>query len=493
MPDVDGVTGHAAAVGSSGIPAARALRRWVRRARRAHHSGSLGDVLSDAYTILLLVALYGWGGVTGIRRYLKSPESQTAQPEVRYWIAVAAALATAGLVWYGLRTLGPLLVTPAGQAWLFSAPVDRRALLAPRFAALVGGTGAGGGLLGLGAAAAVGPDQAATLVWSAVAGAVGGAGGAGLAVLAQAAGREPRWSRLLGRGLIVAAAAIALVVVTAGVCPPSQGWCRGIALPEPLGPLTAGPALAAGLAAVAVTVLAGRALGRVDRAALTAGVDLAHAATAAAFLLDPSMLTAQVESRRWRAVGRVRSGSLVADRPARYAGVARRFLMLVRAELRRRGRDRAGLALAAALLLVMYAIAVALPEIEGSAHIVLTYLVANRLASGLRAIARSPGLRRALGGRDAVLHAAHLVVPALGAVGWYAAALPVVRPWGWLDAVLLLGLVVAVLRTATRRPIQHGGPVADTPFGMIPVDLIRQVTQGPDLVAGLVVLELVLG
>src|SRR5690606_29798865 len=115
---------------------------------------------------------------------------------------------------------------------------------------------------------------------------------------------------------------------------------------------------------------------------------------------------------------------------------------------------------------------------------------------GLRAIARSPGLRRALGGHDVELHAAHLVVLTLGAVVWYLAALPVVRSFGlfgWLDAVLLLGVVVAVHRTATRRPIPHGGPVADTPFGMIPVDLLRQVLRGPDLVGTLVVIELMLG
>jgi hypothetical protein len=264
------------------------------------------------------------------------------------------------------------------------------------------------------------------------------------------------------------------------------------ALPPPLGSLAAGPALAAGLAAVVVTVPAARALGRIDRASLSTGVDLANAASAAAFLLDPSMLTAHLESRRWRAVGRVRSRPLGADRPARYGRFARRLSILMRAELRRLRRDRSGLAQWAALLLVMYAVAVALPIIEGSMQIVLAYLAANRLASGLRAIARSPGLRRVLGGGEAELQVAHLVVPALAATVWYLAALPVVRPLGWLDAVLLLGLVVAVHRTATRRPIRHGGPVADTPFGMIPVDLLRQVLRGPDVVGSLVVIELML-
>src|SRR5690606_2015244 len=108
---------------------------------------------------------------------------------------------------------------------------------------------------GLAAAAAVGTDQVATLAWSALAGAAGGAGGAGLGVLAQAARPEPRWSRLLGRGLILAAVAIALVVVARDACPPGIDWCRDVALPRPLGSLTAGPALVSGLAAVTVTVL----------------------------------------------------------------------------------------------------------------------------------------------------------------------------------------------------------------------------------------------
>jgi hypothetical protein len=474
------------------VPAPRQIRRRMRGLRRAHHTGSLADVLTDAYIIVLIVAFYGWGAVSGVRRFLASPAGQQSDASVRYWIAVAAGIAAAGLVWQGLRAVGPLFVTPAAQTWVFSSPVDRRDLLLPRFSALILGAAATIGVFGLAAGFAGGADRAADLAWLTGAGLVLGATGAGLGVLAQAARRDPPWARLLGPGLVIGGFAVALTVIAAHACPPDIELCGGVALPRPSAPLAGATALVMVPVAVVATILAGRALARVDRASLTAGAGLASAATSAAVMLEPSILTSLVESRRWRSVGLVRGRPLPGGRPGRrwWSRRSQRFRVLVRADLRRRLRDRTALRVWAALALVMYAVAVALPAVEGSAHVILAYLAAGRLTGGLRAISRSAGLRRSLGGSNLELHLAHLVVPAIGTAVWYLATLPIIRPFGLIDVVLIIGLVLAAYRSATKPPLRYGGVAVDTPFGMISLDLIRQIFRGPEIVAVLVVVEL---
>ena len=54
------------------------------------------------------------------------------------------------------------------------------------------------------------------------------------------------------------------------------------------------------------------------------------------------------------------------------------------------------------------------------------------------------------------------------------------------------GVLAAVYRTATRKPILYDGGLAHTPMGPIPVTLLRQVLRGPDLVALLVLVGLFL-
>lgn len=437
----------------------------------------MSEALTDAYVVTLFVAMYGWATVSGIREYLGSPEVQQTDPGERYWTAVAALIAGAGLAWQGLRAIGPLQVTPAAQTWVVSSPVDRRGWLQPWFAGLLCAAGAALGLLGLAAALSGGTDRPADLAWAALAAAAPGALLVALGVVAQSAGRTPRWAAALGPALAATGAALALMVILRHFF--------STPVDRPSVSLTAGVALVALPVTVPVIRRASRALPRVDRASLTTGTQFTAAVATAAVLLDPSQLAALVESRRWRSVGRVHS------RPFRPGG---RFRVLVQAELRRPVRHPSAIIVWAALLLASYAVAVALPSIEQSAHIVLAYLATGRLAGGLRAISRSPGLRRSLGGHDIVLRLAHLVVPAVGALIWYAATLPVIRTGpGGIDALLLIGVIAAAYRAGTRPPMRYDGVVVDSPFGMIPVDLVRQILRGPDLVAVLVVLQLTLG
>ena len=433
-------------------------------------------MLTDAYVVLLFVALYGWFAVAAIRDHLAAPQVAPTDPGDRYWIAVAAVTAGAGLAWWGLRLIGPLLVTPAAQTWLVSSPVDRRAWLLPGSAGWSAASPSGRACWRWpppSPVATTGPPTWAGRRWPASPAGPPRPGGPSSP---RAPAAHARWAGLLALGLPAAGAAIAVLVVL--------GHAVGWSLPLPPVPLTAGVGLALLPVAVASTVRAHRRL-RVDRAALTTGAQFANAATTAAVLLDPSLLAALVESRRWRAIG------LVRGRRFRAGG---RFPVLLQAEVRRLSRHRGALLGWAGALLTMYAVAVALPSIAGPAHVVLAYLATGRLTGGLRAVSRSPGLRRSLGGNDTLLRLAHLVVPGVGATLWYLATLPALRPVpGPLDAVLLLGIVTAAFWAGTRPPMRYGGAVVNTPFAMVPVDLVRQVLRGPDLVAVLVVVHLLWG
>jgi hypothetical protein len=445
----------------TGVPSARELRVRLRHGRRQHHSRSLGDFLTDLYLLAFLALMYGYVLVHAARQYLHSPTAGHGDQAERYWLGAAALLAGAGLAWQGLRAVGPLLSSPAGYTWVVATPVSRRDWLLPRLA---------GVLLG---AALVGSLTAALAVagfsWAVLAGAGFGVGGAALCVVAQAA--SPRWPRVVGGALAGIGAALALVVIVAHYA--------GVALAEPAVPLAATLAVTGIPVALVTTVLAVRALPRLHRAALTGGAGLAAAAVTAAVWLDPSMLTGVLETRRWRRVGRV------ASRRFRRGG---QVWVLLQAEVRRLTRRPGSLAIWTALALAQYGVAVAVPSVAWVTRLVGLYLATNRLTGGLRTVARSPGLRRALGGGDGTLRLTHLVVPWLGAVLWWLLTWPAGPHLGGVEPLIVVGVVGAAYRSATRPPMAYGGPAVDTPFGLIPVDLIRQVIRGLDVLAVVIVI-----
>ncbi|MEU8421731.1 DUF6297 family protein [Micromonospora sp. NPDC048835] len=465
------------AAAPTGVPTARQLRTHLRRARSRHHDHSLSDVLGDAYVIVLFTGMYGWFAISASRDLLDSPTVGQAEPGVRWWLVVAALLAGAGLAWRGLRALGPLLVTPATQSWATSAPIDRRAWLAPRFVLLLLGSAVGTAALAVAVAALGGVGDPAALGWAAAAGAGWGAAALALSVVAQSSRSGRRWPTLVGAVPMVAAAVITALVVLVGNL--------GDGLPRP----AATPTVALFFLAVPLvglgTVFAVRALPRVDRATLTTGAQFANAAATATILLDPSLLAGLVESRRWRRLGKVRSRRFRSG-PGWWA--------LLQADVRRLRRHPSAVLVWAVLVGVQYAAALALPGLAGATQVVFAYLAANRLTGGLRAVSRSPGLRRALGGSDNLLRGIHVVVPAVGAGLWWLSTLPSVEPGpAWLAPTLALGVVAAAFRAGTRPPIDYGGATVNTPFGMIPVDLLRQGSRGPALLAVLVLVQLFLG
>lgn len=457
--------------GALAVPSARRLRASVRRSRRRHGESRAADI----YVFLLFVLVYGAGADRLLARYATRHGGLLggAGP-VRWWLAAAAALALAGLAWRGARLLGPLLAGPAEQAWCLSTPVDRAGwLLTPLLLRVCGGAAAGAAL-GLACGALAG---SAALGWLAAAGAGAGAALLALAALLQARGRRrinPMEWVPAGAGFAGAATVLGL---NAGTVP----------LPEPA--LPPAPVAAAALVlAVGAAVAAVRVLPRVDRAAVAGGAQVADAATTAAIFLDPALLFGVLETRRWRGLGRVRR------RPfwpgwARLPG--RRWWLLLAADARRLARRPGGLAVWAALLVLPYAVAVLAPGLAGAARLVAAYFATSRLAAGLRLVHASPALRRALGGGDRGLLAVHAVNPALGLAAWWLLSAAIHMAPGYPAQLLFpVGVLAAVYRGATRPPRNYEGGAVDTPFGLIPVPLLRQLVRGADVLAILVLVQL---
>lgn len=427
--------------------------------------------------LLWLVVVYGGTLGAAARRHLQAAaDAPGVSPEL-YWIGAAGLLAGAGLAWRGLQALGPLLATRAERSWGLSTPVDRRGWLLPRF----------GTLLGAGAVAAAfgGAGFALLLVrgggagWVVLAGLLWGTALVASAVVAQGPGARGWWPRL-GGAVTITAGVLATVVVVAA-------HFAGTPLVRPR--VSLAPWLAVAGLPLAGASLAGalRTLPRLDVPALSAGAQLAEATLTATVWLDPSLLSGVLEARRWRRVGRVHSRPFLAV-PGGRSGV------LLQAELRRLVRRPGALGVWASLALVQYAVAVVAPSMAGVVRILLAYLAANRLTSGLRMVDRSPGLRRALGGDDLRLRLVHVVVPAAGTALWWLLTAPAGGgPTGSVGPLLVAGVVAAAYRAATRPPMSYESPAVETPFGLVPVELVLQLARGPDVLAGVILLRVLLG
>lgn len=427
--------------------------------------------------LLWLVGVYGGALVSTVREHLGAPAGATGVVAERYWIAVAVLLVGAGLVWQGTRALGPLLATPAEQAWGLSTPIDRRAWLLPRFVAVLL-VGAFGGAAAASVVTVLGL-RGRGLGMAALAGGACGISGAAACVVAQGSPPRHRWPRVIGPALMSAGAATtALMVVT--------HYTRRV-LPEPSAAVSPVVALIALPAGAGLVIVAVRALRRLDAVVLSAGAPVAEAAVTAAVWLDPSLLARVLELRRWRRVGRVRSRRFLSILPGRAGG-------LLQAELRRQLRRPGALTVWSATALAQYAVAALSPPVAGVSRVIGAYLAAGRLTGGLRTVAGSAGLRRALGGDNLTVRLLHLVVPALGTAVWWAITSPAGGPHvGTAALVVVGGVVAAAYRGATRTAMSYGGSAFETPFGMFPVEILLQLARGPDLLGAVIILQLILG
>jgi Family of unknown function (DUF6297) len=459
------------------VPRAQAWRTRLRRARRRHRDRTLGDTLTNLYMLLWLVVVYGGALVTTVQEHLRAPAQAAGVVAERYWIAIAVLLVGAGLAWQGIRALGPLLATPAEQAWGLSTPIDRRAWLMPRFVAVVL-AGAIGGVIAAMLVIVVGL-RGGGLGAAALAGGACGVIGTAAGVAAQGAPVERRWPRLSGVVLMSAGAAAAALMVGTHYL--------GRVPPRPTMPVGHGLAVVGVPLAIVAVGAALSALGRLDALAIGAGAPVAAAAVTAAVWLDPSLLSRVLDVRRWRRVGRVRSRRFLPLLSGRTGA-------LLQAELRRQARRPGALVVWGALVLAQYAVAAVAPSVAGVVHVVGAYLAANRLTGGLRTVSGSAGLRRALGGDDLRVRLVHLVVPALGTALWWAITGPAAGPSLGAGAVVLVaGIVAAAYRAATRPPMSYGGTAFETPLGAFPIEILFQLARGPDLLGVVIVLQVILG
>jgi hypothetical protein len=407
-----------------------------------------------------------------IKRHLARPVGGPVGLETtRAWLVIAL-LVTVGIVaWRGLRTVGPLITTPAAQTWCLSTPIDRGEWLRLPLVFVLAVAAVAGAVVGV---FATWLGLATSPWWAALTTAAAGVAVAALSVVDQSR-RRGRTTRVRPSDVALLAS---LVLVTAAVVTRVTHITEGPpTIPAPV--FTAVAMVAAGLS-VRWSL---RSLGRMDRAALAGGAALAGAAMTAVVMLDPSLFSGLVESRRWRTFGSVHSRRWIPGG---------RLWVLFQADVRRQWRRRSGLIAWAALILAPYAVGVFSPAAIGSARIIAGYLAGERLAAGLRLIARSPSLRRQLGGSDTDLKLIHLAVPTIGTLLWWLASLGAGGIPGsqFLGIVLVVGSVGAIYRTATRPPMSYDTGTANTPMGPVPTTILRRLLRGPDVVAILVLVGL---
>jgi len=126
-------------------------------------------------------------------------------------------------------------------------------------------------------------------------------------------------------------------------------------------------------------------------------------------------------------------------------------------------------------------------------HIVAAFVAVRPFSRGLEQVCGSAALRFVLGVSDRYLRALHLVVPVTVAVLWSVVTAPAAGRFAVVAAPLaVFGAVATIYRLATRADPDYGGVLIDTPLGVIPADLVRQVSRGPALLSAVCALAVIL-
>ncbi|MEU7855650.1 DUF6297 family protein [Nonomuraea sp. NPDC049141] len=453
-------------------PSAAELRGWVRARRTRPPTAFTASLLFERLLYLMVpgtvaVRLVGAGLGTAGKEPLASIEI------VRSMAVVVMALCLVFLA-KALLAFGPLHVDAPERTWLFSTPVDRGRLLLGRFALATAVGAIASTLLGVAFAAAAGlpvPAVPWLVSWATI-----GSSVTCVCVWAQArlrsVARVQQWLN-----------AVACAIFGAGVVALIAHPGDPLPGPERLDSVVyqACALLMVVVLLLVVVVLGRRGLGSVSRSTLSSGVELANATRASIMSLDATLFWPVVLERRARRVARVR--------PAPIRGG--RFGALVRADLARVRRGRTGLFIWAALIAVPYAAHMSgVSDLLSALQVIIAFLAVDRLAGGLRIVSRSPAIRRTLGGSDRLLTAAHLVVPAAGAVIWVTVTAVISGIPPIAAVISAVGAVAVSYRVATRPPMDYSGGLIDFGvFGPTPVGLVRQLARGPALLVGLALLQ----
>ena len=463
------------------VPSGRAVRRITLYLTRLHGQGSVADVVSDVYTVVLtLVINIAMVAAVARSQGVARVESVQSGGLDLGWVALLAVLAAVGLGAGLLARLGPVSVSGAQAGWWLPLPADRRSLLFPATVRPAAVAAASGGIVLLLAALALDP---AITVPGGVFALLGGAGaGAALTfglVPLEAAGRR-RVATVLGDGLLALVPAIAVVLaLTSPGAPAGGGW-----------PVLAGVAvvLAAGAA-----LLARRTVGAIHDTELRERGAVGGELRGAAMSMDT------------RAIGRAISG----DTRRRAIRRSTSFPLLHRLQGRRARRLRAGVALATADALVLRrsprglvqiltggVLAVAallLTELPGAvtALLVVTggWVAALPTGTGARHGEFIPSLDTLLPMSQRAVRTWRLAVPGAVMLGWFVLVLAVAA-WrfdhllGWLALGVLAAPVWAagVVRSAYRPPPDWSQPMVVTPMGAYHPGMASVASKGPDVV-----------
>ncbi|WP_144127982.1 DUF6297 family protein [Catellatospora sichuanensis] len=471
----------------TGDAAARAARAAIRSPGRRHADKHWSDRCLPVAGVAVGGALL-FGPFQGLLSDLSTPVPPAPPVTAVGGVALAVA-ALAGLIRVA-AVAGPVLLTPADARWLLMSPMPRRAVLGPAalrvaVAAVICGVLLGGlvlSLLGI-------PDHGALRLAAAVL--CGGSytlTGVGLAALAQRSERSAARLRRVAVGTAVLALLTGATLAAAGVAVRPL-----LVVPLPAVLVTAG---AGALCALVTAVLVWRSLATFPAPAVLDAATRLSAAGDAVVALEPSFLSRVAENAYWR------------ERrpPSRPWPAWPGPLVLAWSDWRGLRRRPARLALLALSTLVPVLLATVWPDrplLFAAAVFVLGLAAASAGAGGVRRETGSPALRRLFGVGDLSADAARLVLPALLAAAWLAAALGLLESagalpgegWVWLGPAAAGVPAVAALRMARRGHIDHAStPVVMPMLGSrVPIGWLTWCLSGLDVaVPGLLPLLLAL-
>jgi hypothetical protein len=456
------------------------LMKWWRHGRATR---TIWQAITDGYVVIFSIVVVSAMIISVVVDAQRGQSGcvGAACLSAKSLLPAATALACYALSLALARLFGPILASAAEGFWLMDAPISRRRLLRGRMILPVA-IAAGVGLVLTGAVSALsGLDWGLVAVWALCAG-VGSAAMMALAA-AQQASEHTRLLRTLQTFFTALALAVLLLVVSL-----ATGWLRGIGVPNPaMLTIVAG---AVGLLMVVVLIVellaASRRLDEIRRSRLLSGGSLVAGMQGAMFALDFGLIRDILVERKAVEKGWVK--------PTQGHGLGVTALIWRDAErLQRNPRPLVTLLLS---LFVPYAAdALGMGQLNPLLSGLALMVALIPTLGSLRVLSRTGGLARSFPFPTTTLRTALMVVPALLALIWAAAATPafvgisqagVER--GILDGYFTSLCVAAAglfggVRWVSAKKVDYQAPMMATESGAMPPSLIFNIFRGFDMIA----------
>lgn len=456
-------------------PEVRALRRQIRDWRDGRTEKNLRDELSDAYIAIFATLMLGAMGFNAIRQMrveITSACTTSECADARNTMPWLIALGIIGISLMVARLFGPLLISPAEGAWLFAAPVDRRALLRPRLVVVAVFSLLIGILLGAVDATIAGFDVVPAVLFTTIIAAAS-------FCMVMFAAVDQRHRGTVGR---IATNAIALAIWVGLLLVAIRAVPNGVTLAPPAGSAALGINVILVCIAVVLLVRANAGLSRIRREMLAVGGSLLRNLSGAFASLDLNLAYDVMLSRRWRDKAVVR--------PVR-GGPGGVWAIVWRDVIRLRRSLHTLIVLAAALIVPYVAATIGLGKAVTVIAALTGFLAGLGLCAGLRVLTRTPSLARCMPMSETSLRAAGLAVPAVILLGWGVATAPAVHASlatsSWAAAIgvgFTVGLtaLTAVTRWITWKSPDYAAPLITSPAGAIPPSMFSTLFRGLDVV-----------